>query len=232
MHAAPRSTSSSARRRVRGTTIIELMVVFSVMLVAVSIFYQMVLSTKRLRILNHENAVAIEAARAVVERMRNEDFEQVFALYNADPADDPAGPGTAPGHRFQVESLDPLPAAADGCVGEVELPAELVQPPPAGGGGGGAGPQIGGLVGGGLAGGGGAGGGAGAAAVPDWQVREDFVDARLGMPRDLNGDSVIDAQDHSEDYLILPVRVRMRWQGVFGERTLDLYTMVGEFRSS
>ncbi len=230
MHATPRSTSAAARRRARGTTIVELMVVFSVMLVAVSIFYQMVLSTKRLRILNHENAVAIEAARAVVERMRNEDFEQVFALYNADPTDDPAGPGTAPGHRFPVESLDPLPAAADGCVGEVELPAELVEPPPAGGGG--AGPQIGGLVGGALGGGGGGAGLGGAAAVPEWQVREDFVDARLGMPRDLNGDSVIDQLDHSQDYLILPVRVRMRWQGVFGERTLDLYTMVGEFRRS
>ena len=46
---------------------IEMMVVMSVMLVAVSIFYQMMLATARLRTINHENAIAIEGARAIVE---------------------------------------------------------------------------------------------------------------------------------------------------------------------
>lgn len=227
MHAADRLPSrhrdrfhARPPRRTRGTTLIELMVVVSVMLVAVSIFYQMVLSTKRLRVLNHENAVAVEAARCVIEQMRNEDFDQVFELFNADPSDDPGGEGTAPGNRFAVPGLDPLASADDGLIGEVILPALLVEEPPAGGGGGG---QVGGMQ---QAGG----GGVVVPAEPEWQLREDFVDAELGMPRDLSGDSIVDDEDHSADYLILPIRIRMRWEGIYGDRTLDLYTMVGEFR--
>ena len=204
-----------ARARRRGTTLIELMVVMSVMLVAVSIFYQMVVSTKRLRTVNHENAVAIEAARAMIERMRNEDFEFVYSLYNEDPTDDPGVPGSAPGYRFAVSGLEPLATSADGLIGEIQFPVQEV----AAGGGGLGGVQRQGLIG-------------GAQAITELQLREDFVDENLGMPRDLNGDSMIDDQDHAEDYLILPVRVRLEWEGVFGERTLDLYTMIGEFRRS
>ena len=195
----------------------------SVMLVAVSIFYQMVLSTKRLRLLNHENAVAVEAARAMIERMRNEDFSEVYALYNSDPLDDPLVPGSGPGHRFAVSGLTALESVADGLIGEVQFP-EIDVTPAAGGGGGGM--QVGGIGG---IGGGGAGGVA-AVATPEFELREDSVDDNLGMPRDLNGDSIIDDDDHAEDYLILPVRVRLQWEGVFGPRSLDLYTMIGEFR--
>ena len=38
-------------------------------------------------------------------------------------------------------------------------------------------------------------------------LREDAVDAALGMPRDLNGDGAVDAADHSANYRLLPVRV-------------------------
>lgn len=221
--AAQRPTAAAALRR-RGTTLLELMVVMSVMLVAVSIFYQMVVSTKRLRVLNHENAVAIEAARKAIERMRNEAFADVWELYNADASDDPGGPGTAPGNRFEVEGLIPLPSAADGCVGEIMLPASWVEVS-SGTGGTGSGPQIGSI-------GGGSTGGVTAVSISEWQLREDFVDDELGMPRDLNGDSVVDDEDHGGDYLILPVRVRLRWDGVFGERTMDVFTMIGEFRRS
>ena len=48
------------------------------------------------------------------------------------------------------------------------------------------------------------------------ELREDFVDRELGMPRDLNGDGVIDARNHASDYIILPVRVRVRWTGRSG----------------
>ena len=197
----------------RGTTLIEIMVVLSVMLVAVSIFYQMVLSTKRLRTVNHENAVAFGAARSIVERMRNEDFADVYRIYNADPSDDPGAPGSAPGNRFPVEGLPPLSSAADGMVGEVMFPSVAVKTKPAGGS-----PGVVGF------------GALQAQAIPEWQLREDFADAELGMPRDLNGDSIIDDLDHGDDYLILPVRVRLEWEGVFGSRSVELYTMLGEFK--
>lgn len=58
------------------------------------------------------------------------------------------------------------------------------------------------------------------------ELREDFVDAALGMPMDLNMDGVIDALDHSGDYLILPMRVRLSWTGVAGARSADLVTIL------
>jgi hypothetical protein len=57
-------------------------------------------------------------------------------------------------------------------------------------------------------------------------LREDVNDPLLGMPRDLNGDGAIDALDHSGDYVVLPVKVRIRWSGVTGLRTFELCTVL------
>ncbi len=54
-------------------------------------------------------------------------------------------------------------------------------------------------------------------------LREDVVDAALGMPRDLNGDAEVDAVGHNGDYLLLPVHVRIEWKGVGGDAAFDLY---------
>jgi prepilin-type N-terminal cleavage/methylation domain-containing protein len=59
-------------------------------------------------------------------------------------------------------------------------------------------------------------------------LREDAVDADLGMPRDLDGDGAIDALDHSGDYRLLPVRVTVRWTGKTGARSLELVTVLGD----
>jgi prepilin-type N-terminal cleavage/methylation domain-containing protein len=58
------------------------------------------------------------------------------------------------------------------------------------------------------------------------ELREDVEDEGLGMPRDLNGDLLIDGLDHSEDRLLLPVRVRLEWRGVTGTRQLEMETML------
>ncbi len=55
---------------------------------------------------------------------------------------------------------------------------------------------------------------------------ETFVDDQMGMPRDLNVDGVVDAADHSADYFILPVRVRIEWRGLSGNRTIELNTIL------
>jgi hypothetical protein len=47
-------------------------------------------------------------------------------------------------------------------------------------------------------------------------LREDAVDPGLGMPRDLDGDGVVDGEDHAGSYRILPVRVVVEWQGSSG----------------
>ena len=58
------------------------------------------------------------------------------------------------------------------------------------------------------------------------ELREDIVNPLLGMPMDLNMDGVIDALDHSGDYMILPMHVRLAWTGAAGPRTADLVTIL------
>jgi prepilin-type N-terminal cleavage/methylation domain-containing protein len=185
-----------------GFTIVELIIALSILLIAASIFYRMVASTAKLRQVNRENAVAADAARVLIEGMRNRTFSELFALYNNDPNDDPGDPGTAPGSLFFVDRLKPLASSPGGLVGEVFLPTRIIEVEVAGG---------------------------STVVVEELWVCEDTVDAGLGMPRDLNGDSVVDDQNHADDYIILPVRVVIRWQGMFGERSLRVVTMLTDF---
>jgi len=60
-----------------------------------------------------------------------------------------------------------------------------------------------------------------------FQLLEGGNDLELGLPRDLNADGAIDALDHSLDYTILPVRVRIEWLGQGGFQRIEMYTQVG-----
>lgn len=172
-------------------TLLEVVVAMPIVLVALGMLSQLLFSGTGLRQSGREDWTASAAAQDVVERMRNETFADLFALYNADPFDDPGGPGTAPGATFSVPGLTPI----DGqLVGEVLLPIWNM----------------------------------GTEVVPDWQLREDQEDPDLGTPRDLSGDSVTDDVDHSGDYSLLPVFVRLRWRGASGPRELRLRTMLAE----
>lgn len=57
-------------------------------------------------------------------------------------------------------------------------------------------------------------------------LREDTVDERLGMPRDLDGDLRVDGEDHSQDYALLPVVVEVEWQSASGRRTFFVETVL------
>ena len=61
------------------------------------------------------------------------------------------------------------------------------------------------------------------------QLREDTVDSVLTMPRDLNGDGVIDGADHSGDYQILPVVVRVDWRGAAGNSRVQFRTILANY---
>jgi len=61
-------------------------------------------------------------------------------------------------------------------------------------------------------------------------LREDVNLPRLGMPRDLTGEGVIDAADHSGDYLLLPVVVRVEWRSAAGRGRVELRTMLGDLQ--
>jgi prepilin-type N-terminal cleavage/methylation domain-containing protein len=217
----PASGPRRADRDRRGTTLIEVMIVMTIMVVAASLFSRMVIATAELRGVNRENGLAAEAARVVLEEMRNQPFAQVFHLYNPDPDDDPGGPGTAPGNLFVVEGLEPLAGAPSGTSLEVVLPAFPPDTPT----------QLTGTkweyeeaV---------AIGATGTAPPPPepegWTLREDFSDESLGLPRDLNGDSIIDSEDHSEDYVILPILIRIEWEGRHGPRIYEVHSMLTDF---
>jgi prepilin-type N-terminal cleavage/methylation domain-containing protein len=64
--------------------------------------------------------------------------------------------------------------------------------------------------------------------LPGWNgaLREDAQDDLLGLPRDLDGDSIVDESDHAGDYAILPVMVRVEWQAPLGARRVEMYTML------
>lgn len=59
-------------------------------------------------------------------------------------------------------------------------------------------------------------------------LREDMTLEELGMPRDLDGDLVIDDVDHSRDYMVLPVIVRVSWESRVGPRSFQMQTMLAE----
>jgi len=61
-------------------------------------------------------------------------------------------------------------------------------------------------------------------------LREDLVDKRLGLPRDLNGDGAVDELDHAGDYQLLPVLVRVEWRSTAGTGRVELRTMLGNLR--
>jgi hypothetical protein len=165
-------------------TLMEMMVVLTILTVALSVFSRTLVSSSRLDPINRETVIAAEGARSMMEEIRNNRFADIFALYNADPADDPGGAGTAPGIRFTVANLEPL-------VGEVFVGTILL-------------PEIGG------------------------ELREDFANGLLGMPRDLNGDGEVDTEDHAEDAVAIPIGVRLDWNGAVGPRSLEMYTLFGD----
>lgn len=165
---------------------VEVMVSITILVIALSAMASTVVTTGALNERSHETVVARRAADNMIEVLRNTAFRSVFALYNADTSDDPGGAGTAPGARFAVPGLTPVPGAPGGLQGQVLFPS--------------AGPTL----------------------------RETTVDATQGMPRDLDGALGVDAADHASDYLVLPVRVRVRWIGKGGVRVIEIATLLSE----
>jgi hypothetical protein len=60
------------------------------------------------------------------------------------------------------------------------------------------------------------------------ELREDLNDPRFGTPRDLDGDGVADDDDHSDNYRVLPVLVRVEWRGAGGDGRVELKTLLVE----
>ena len=204
----------SGTRSRAGLTIVEIVVALSVLVVAVGIFCQMLVSTTRMRSMNRESLLAADGARVALEHLRNHDFLQVWRLYNETPSDDPGGAGVGPGNRFAIDGLESVTGAPPGLVGRYWFPTLTVQAT-------GGGITIGNKT---------LSGPSGGTSNATYQLREDIVDATLGLPRDLDGDNVIDDKNHALDYLLLPVRVEIEWQSATGVRRFSVVTQLTDFR--
>ncbi len=108
-------------RRRAGLSIIEVTLVMVVLTVAMGLFTSTVNSTSRQRAAKRQAVIASEGARRILEVMRSQNFQQIFALYNNSIVDDPGGPGTAPGPHFSVPGLTAQSGDADGFVGQVRF---------------------------------------------------------------------------------------------------------------
>jgi hypothetical protein len=183
-----RRLATGSRRA--GLSLVEVMVSLSICMIAMAMFSSAIISTSRLGADQRMTSLAANAGRSALEVLRTVTPSERFARFNADPADDPGGAGTAPGSFFAVDGLQPVADDPDGFVGEYVF------------------------------------------VVTDGKLRENAVDTLLGLPRDLNGDTLIDELDHSADYKILPVAVRIRWAGVTGPRSVTLYTMMVDLGSA
>jgi prepilin-type N-terminal cleavage/methylation domain-containing protein len=122
------SRSPFRSRSRAGFTFIELAIVLVVLLSALLVFSSTVSGMAKQRTSNRETYLAVEAAKNRMETLRATAFDDVYSLYNRNPADDPGAAGTAPGARFDVPGLDHLPDVGDELEGEVVFP-ELEDPP-------------------------------------------------------------------------------------------------------
>lgn len=117
----PRRARRAAPRRTRGFSLLELLIAVVVLTVAVSGFSGSVLSSLVLNRMNRETDVAQQAARRMLEEIQGEEFDQIFAAFNA-TVGDYAGAGAESAAGFAVAGLDPLTGDADGLVGRIEFP--------------------------------------------------------------------------------------------------------------
>ncbi|MEO0650721.1 MAG: prepilin-type N-terminal cleavage/methylation domain-containing protein [Planctomycetota bacterium] len=126
--AASAKSRRTAASRQSGFSLIESMVAMAVVFVAVGGALSSIAVTSRLSESSVDSNAAYGAAQALIEQLRAEDFDSVFARFNATGADDPDGVDTAPGASFDVLGLEALPGDADGLAGAVSFPVDPLAP--------------------------------------------------------------------------------------------------------
>lgn len=116
------SLSSGVRSPRGGVTLIDVIVALTIVGVAVLSLLGLLTTSLQMQVTNRESTSAVQAARRELESLRALPFDRVFAERNAEPGDDPDGPGTAPGNAFDVYGLSPQLGDPDGRVGEILFP--------------------------------------------------------------------------------------------------------------
>ncbi len=182
-----------------GFSLIEVLISVTLITVAVVGAMSSITSTASLGESNRESALAYRAAQRRLEQVQASAFEDAYALYNADPLDNPAGIA-APGPHFDVAGLAPQDSDADGRVGRVIFPISI---------------------------------GAGPALVINADLEEPGYDVRSSWPTGVSRSyppetdiSSVRDLDMSSGYLLLPVRVEIRWTGASGDRSITVESIL------
>jgi hypothetical protein len=196
-----------AGRAAAGFTLVEVAVSAGVLAVAIVGLVASVAAGAKQSGLAADMAIAVEAARRQAEVMAAQDFKTLFAVYNAEPTDDPYGDGTAAGPYFlrpsATRGLDPAgrslpdrslqPRAGQDWIGQVIFPC------PAG--------------------------------LPG-RLTEQAYNEGLGMTyppgRDLNGNGVRSNTNVASSYKLLPVQLHLEWRGRYGDASYDLYVLLAD----
>ena len=171
-------------RAERGITLLEVMVAAAFLCVAMAGISTVLSATYKHSELLHEYELAESTALSVVEEVQylaDTSFSNLYVYFDADPSNDPEGPGTAPGDTFGNLTVPGLVASSDSPTGQL---VEIIV-----------------------------------------HTNETEVNARLGLPRDLDGDGVADNPDVSASYKILPVTVRIHWAHQGAEQVNQMETL-------
>ncbi len=107
-----------------GSSLLEVQIAGALLIVALSGIAGSLLSSASLHQSNAEVGLATQAAREVIEEFRTMTIADAFARFNSVAQDDPLGAGTAPGPRFTVPGLTPLPEDRDGAHGQIFFPVK------------------------------------------------------------------------------------------------------------
>lgn len=200
--------SGPARRS--GVSLLE--VLFSIVVIVLSIIglIASMLQGMALDQASRESELAMHAAREVIETMRStERFNEIYSRYNSDPSDDPLA-SEGEGVIVEEESSNSRVSISASAFSVKGLAPRSD-----------AGDRFVGRIefpDNSLAA---AGGGSSPAGL-----REDVEDEDFGMPRDLDGSNSVDNQDHSSDYMILPVRIVLEWTGARGPARFEFVTLL------
>lgn len=179
-----------AAGREAGAGIVEVVIAAVVVIVAVLGAMTAMVSSMGLTRVNHDTAVARQAAQQQLEELQGVPFTEIFAVYNDTTVDDGLAVTPAVGANFAVPGLTPQANDVDGMCGEIWFPVDPATPE---------------------------------------ELREDVVDAGLGMPRDLDMVGGVEiGVPKSDVYVILPVRVRVQWRGANGNQAVELETVLAQ----
>lgn len=190
----------------RGLVMVEILLAMLIIAVATLSSASMTLSGSNLNKANVLTADATNVLRQVVEELESHPFEEIYARFNTNPADDPDGAGTARGGQFTLDPehrtafLDagaaPTATSREGASRGISYDIDILFPED----------ENGNL--------------AEGVSAPIWG----------SQAWDINGDGAPSSGDRSADYKLLPVGISVTWADPEGLHTFQVVRLLSQRR--